>query len=157
MSAPDLVVQRIGLADPLAAPLLAGLTHEYRVRYGAGADREMSAYDGSEFDPPDGGFLVLTSAGTTVAGGGFRRHGPDSAELKRVWTSPAHRRTGLARRLLAELEAEAAGRGYRSLFLVTGPRQPEAHRLYVATGYDQLPDELTPEGQVLSRFAKTLG
>lgn len=45
------------------------------------------------------------------------------------------RRRGLARRVLAELERLAAARGYRSVYLTTGPRQPEAKHLYLNSGY----------------------
>jgi hypothetical protein len=37
--------------------------------------------------------------------------------------------------VLAELERLAAERGYRSVYLTTGPRQPEAKHLYLNTGY----------------------
>ena len=37
--------------------------------------------------------------------------------------------------MLEELERLAAGRGYRSVYLTTGPRQPEARHLYLNTGY----------------------
>jgi hypothetical protein len=42
--------------------------------------------------------------------------------------------------VLAELEAEALRRGYTKLYLTTGPRQPEARNLYLATGYTALFD-----------------
>ena len=71
-----------------------------------------------------------------MADGAFRRHGPQTAEFKRIWTHSAHRRRGLARFVLAELEALAARRGYRKVYLTTGPRQPEAKHLYLNTGYE---------------------
>ncbi|WP_159796239.1 GNAT family N-acetyltransferase [Puerhibacterium puerhi] len=61
-----------------------------------------------------------------------------TAELKRIWTHSAHRRRGLARIVLTELEQRARERGYRRVYLTTGPRQPEAVRLYLATGYTPL-------------------
>ncbi|MBI0383949.1 GNAT family N-acetyltransferase, partial [Streptomyces albiflaviniger] len=39
-----------------------------------------------------------------------------------------------------ELERSAAERGYRRIHLTTGPRQPEARGLYLATGYTPLFD-----------------
>jgi ribosomal protein S18 acetylase RimI-like enzyme len=63
-----------------------------------------------------------------------------TAELKRIWTHSAHRRRGLARQVLAELERRAAERGYERVYLTTGPRQPEAVGLYVAAGYTPLYD-----------------
>ena len=69
-------------------------------------------------------------------GGAFRRYDADTAEFKRIWTHSAHRRRGLARLVLAELEALAARRGYRRVYLTTGPRQPEARHLYLTSGYE---------------------
>ena len=40
--------------------------------------------------------------------------------------------------MLAGLEAEAAARGWTTLRLETGPRQPEAVRLYTAAGYHRI-------------------
>jgi GNAT superfamily N-acetyltransferase len=59
-----------------------------------------------------------------------------SSAVKRIWTHSAHRRRGLARFVLRELEALAARRGYRAVYLTTGPRQPEAKHLYLNTGYE---------------------
>ena len=38
------------------------------------------------------------------------------------------------------LEREASARGYRRICLTTGPRRPEARRLYLATGHPPLFD-----------------
>lgn len=63
-----------------------------------------------------------------------------TAELKRIWTHSAHRRRGLARQVLVELEDRAAERGYARIYLTTGPRQPEAAGLYLSAGYTPLFD-----------------
>jgi polar amino acid transport system permease protein len=144
-----LSVRRATLDDPLVAPMLAELNEDYRTRYGPGVAREMNRYPAAEFAPPGGALLLLVEAGVAVAGGAFRRYDDDTtAELKRVWTHSAHRRRGLGRRILAELEAEARHRGYRRLFLHTGPRQPEAVALYLAAGYAPLYDLTLPAEQV---------
>lgn len=131
---PEPVVRRLPMTHPAAEPLLRALTEEYEARYGGGT-REMAAYDLADFEPPTGCFLVLTVADRTVAGGAFRRLDSSTAEIKRMWTDPAYRRRGLARRVLSLLEAEAAARGYRRLRLETGRAQPEAIALYAATGW----------------------
>jgi GNAT superfamily N-acetyltransferase len=127
-------VRLVAMSDPAAAPLLAGLRLEYTSRYGA--NDELSRYPESEFAAPHGAFLVVVSGGETVAGGAFRRYDATTAEIKRVWTHPRHRRAGLGRLVVAELEREARDRGYRRVYLTTGPRQPEAVRLYLAGGYE---------------------
>ena len=128
--------------DPLAAPLVAELSREYDERYGLNdgipSSIELSRYSARRFQPIDGGtFLLLVENGSAVAGGAFMRDDDAGAvEIKRVWTHSAHRRRGLARQVMAELEAEAARRGIRSVVLTTGARQPEAVALYLALGYE---------------------
>jgi GNAT superfamily N-acetyltransferase len=148
VSAPALEVVTVHPDDPLAAPLFADLAAEYDSRYGdlfGGAHVELTRYPAAEFLPPDGEMLLLLADGTPVAGGAFRRHSDDgTAEVKRMWTAATHRRQGLARRVLAELEARAAARGYTRMFLTTGARQPEAKALYLAAGWTPLFDPAVP-------------
>ena len=83
--------------------------------------------------------MLLLRNGEAIAGGAFMRHAdPGTVEFKRIWASSRHRRQGLARRVLAELEAQAARLGYTRVFLGTGPRQPEAIALYQTNGYTLL-------------------
>ncbi|GAA2226198.1 hypothetical protein GCM10010413_21580 [Promicromonospora sukumoe] len=159
-------VRDVHLSDPLVEPLLAGLSAEYRARYHDLLDEEqhraeMARYAAEEFAPPVGGLVLLLADGEPVAGGAFRRRlepelgeaarlaradardadgvpAVPTAELKRIWTHDAHRRQGLARRVLTELEARARDLGYPRLYLTTGPRQPEAAGLYRSAGYTPL-------------------
>jgi GNAT superfamily N-acetyltransferase len=132
--------------DPLARPLVEELSREYDERYGLNdgipSSAELSRYPAERFTAAQGGtFLLLLDAdGRPIAGGAFMRDDADTIEVKRVWTDSAHRRHGLARRVMAELEAEAARRGIRSVVLTTGARQPEAVALYLALGYTPLFD-----------------
>ncbi|SFL86657.1 GNAT family N-acetyltransferase [Geodermatophilus ruber] len=147
-AAPGLAVVRAHPHDALAAPLFAELTAEYDSRYGdlfGGAAEELTRYPAAEFLPPDGELLLLVEDGVPVAGGAYRRHDdPGTAEVKRMWTATAHRRRGLARQVLAELEARATARGYTRMYLTTGPRQPEAKSLYLAAGWTPLFDPAVP-------------
>ncbi|MFF4653291.1 GNAT family N-acetyltransferase [Streptomyces sp. NPDC001380] len=159
-----MTVAAVDADDPRVRPLVDELTREYTSRYGPGAEQEMSRYPAEEFAPPHGALLLLLASGRPVAGGAFRRHeDPGTAEFKRIWTHSAHRRRGLARRVVAALEREAADRGYRRVLLTTGPRQPEARGLYLATGYTPLFDLAAdhetigplPFEKLLSRAAAT--
>ncbi|WP_188543958.1 GNAT family N-acetyltransferase [Rhodococcoides trifolii] len=161
MTAPQLTVARVDQSDPLALPLLAELAVEYSTRYGGTADQlfeELAAYPAEEFATPHGGLIVILQDGESVAGGAFRRYDAQTAELKRIWTSARHRRRGLARRVLVELEAAIADRGYTRIYLTTGWRQPEAVGLYLAAGYTPLFDPTTePTEGVPRAFEKTTG
>ncbi|GAA2802547.1 GNAT family N-acetyltransferase [Crossiella cryophila] len=128
----------VAVRDPRAEPLLSQLDADYRARYGE--IDEMTRFPDSEFSPPFGAFVLLIEGGQAVAGGAFRRYDSRTAELKRIWTHTGHRRRGLARAVVAELEREAGRRGYRRIYLTTGPRQPEARALYLRTGYRPLFD-----------------
>jgi len=159
--------------DDAVAPLLAGLLDEYTSRYGPGAAAEFEQHPNTLYTEERGGALVLLVEGEqTVAGGALRAfdyklaaHGvldpefPDrpTAEFKRIWTHTEHRRRGLGRRVLAELEHRAAQLGYHQVFLTTGPRQPEAVGLYLAAGYTELPDlGAAARGVTIHPFVKVL-
>lgn len=156
---PGLTTIRVPLSDPRVEPLLRELGDEYSARYGRDAHTELARYPDEEFTPAHGGvFLLLLEHGEPVAGGAFRRYDRTTAELKRMWTHSAHRRRGLARRVVAELEREAGERGYRRIHLTTGPRQPEARGLYLAAGYTPLFDtQADPETIGPLPFEKHLG
>ncbi|MFM6851616.1 MAG: NADPH-dependent FMN reductase [Terrabacter sp.] len=132
----DDVVLRVSPGDDAAAPLLEDLLVEYGTRYGLSTpNTQLTEVPVTDFEAPDGAFLVILRAGQTIAGGAIRRYDDETAEVKRVWTHAQYRRQGLARRVLLELERAAAGLGYRRIHLTTGPRQPEARALYLAAGY----------------------
>ncbi|WP_214416866.1 GNAT family N-acetyltransferase [Sphaerisporangium fuscum] len=138
MTVESIEVRHVEVRDPAAEPLLADLHVEYHARYGP--NQELNRYPDEEFTAPGGTFLVLVEDGHTVAGGAFRRYDDTTAELKRIWTHRDHRRRGLGLLVVRELEKEAARRGYRRVYLTTGPRQPEAAGLYLAAGYRPLFD-----------------
>ncbi|UYP18318.1 GNAT family N-acetyltransferase [Rhodococcus sp. Z13] len=146
-----LEVRAVRQDDPLAAPLLEELAVEYSTRYERPFEEQyesLTTYPEDRFAPPDGALLVLVEDGTPVAGGAFQRYDADTAELKRIWTSRHHRRRGLGRIVLEELEAEAAQRGYTRIYLTTGWRQPEAVALYLAAGYTALFDPRKPAEEI---------
>jgi GNAT superfamily N-acetyltransferase len=150
----------VGQDDPLAEPLLAELAIEYATRYGstqAAVAKWLRDYPADEFAPPHGGLLIGLLDDLPVTGGAFRRFDDTTAELKRIWTDSRYRRQGHAKALLKELEAEIVARGYRSVYLTTGDRQPEAEALYLSTGYVRLHEPLPAEGEVYPlAFQKTL-
>lgn len=142
-----LEIRAVQQDDPLAGPLLEELAVEYSTRYERPFEEQydsLTSYPEDRFAYPDGALLVLIENGGPVAGGAFQRYDADTAELKRIWTSKHHRRRGLGRLVVAELEAEARRRGYTRIYLTTGWRQPEAVALYLAAGYTALFDPRQP-------------
>jgi ribosomal protein S18 acetylase RimI-like enzyme len=132
------VLRTTSLHDPAVSPLLAGLDEEYRRVYGAILEGEIEAHEAAEFEPPAGTFLIARVGEETVAGGGLRRWSDGIAEIKRMWTAPAHRGRGYARRVLAALEEAAGALGYRAVRLETGSFQTAALALYRSAGYRRI-------------------
>ncbi|MGI5824775.1 MAG: GNAT family N-acetyltransferase [Bacillota bacterium] len=65
----------------------------------------------------------------------FKRLTTDTAELKRVFVLPTHRKQGIAFLLVKECEAQAKQQGYKFMVLETGKEMPEAISLYQKAGY----------------------
>lgn len=151
----------VSVHDQRARPLLDELAFEYRSRYAdvLGEDEvrlEMERYAADSFAAPFGAFVLLLRDGVAIAGGAFMPHSDDdTAEFKRIWASRNHRRQGLARRVLVELEAQAARQGYKRVYLGTGPRQHEAIALYRSSGYTLLSahdfGENSPPGYIFEK------
>ncbi len=92
-----------------------------------------------ELTPPRGGLLVAYLHGEPVGCGAVKHHEGEPTEVKRMWVSPAARGLGLGRRLLAELEAQAAASGARMTRLETNRALVEAIALYRSAGYREVP------------------
>ncbi len=71
--------------------------------------------------------------------GGLRLPAGEPAEIKRLWVSASVRGLGVGRRLLGELEQNAAAAGATSIRLDTNRTLTEAMRLYRAEGYQEIP------------------
>ena len=88
---------------------------------------------------PAGLLLLARVGGEAVGVGAVKFHGSEPAELKRMWVSPDVRGLGIARRLLAELEARAREHGATAARLETNGSLTEAIRLYRSAGYAEVP------------------
>ncbi|AZP19920.1 GNAT family N-acetyltransferase [Streptomyces aquilus] len=114
--------------------------------YAADIDaRFPEGFDKSDLVGPEevsgtaGAFFVAYEEGRPVGCGALRRLEPGVGELRHVWVHRDARRLGLARRLLAALEAEAAARGLTLLRLDTHATLTEAQAMYRACGYTEIP------------------
>lgn len=130
------VIEPRSYDDPDVARMVAEVQAEYVQRYGG---PDAAPVEPAQFAPPTGVFLVGLLDGVPVATGAWRRLPDGRAEIKRMYVSAAARRTGLARRMLAELERTAAQAGIQDVVLNTGPSQPEAVALYRSSGYEPVP------------------
>lgn len=82
-------------------------------------------------------FAVARDASGQAIGCGAIVLGPEFGELKRMYVAPRGRGQGVARKLVALLEARAVDSGCKLLKLETGPYQPEALALYGSVGYER--------------------
>ncbi|NRF68236.1 GNAT family N-acetyltransferase [Aquincola sp. S2] len=80
--------------------------------------------------------VVRDDTGRAVGCGGIALE-RDYGELKRMFVDPQQRGKGLAKALLAFLEAEAMQRGCRLFTLETGYLQDDALGLYARAGYER--------------------
>jgi putative acetyltransferase len=83
-------------------------------------------------------FFVTRFDGAAAGCGAVKFFAEGYGEIKRMYVRPAFRGRGLGRRMLAHLEAFAAGRGVERLRLETGIRQAEAIGLYERAGYRRI-------------------
>lgn len=133
--------------DPAGAALRAAQRAELDARYGC-EDHEPGA-------PPSAAdidlFLVAVDPdGDALGCGALRRLDPASAEVKRMYVTPAARGSGVATALLRALEAAAVHRGWTTVRLETGTAQPEAVRFYEREGYRSIPLFGAYQGSTLS-------
>jgi GrpB-like predicted nucleotidyltransferase (UPF0157 family)/GNAT superfamily N-acetyltransferase len=103
-------------------------------------EAEIAAGPPRDLMPPAGTLLLVRVDGEPAGLGGVRHLDTDVAEVKSMYLSPAHRGKGLARALLAELEAIAREHGCRASRLDTSDYLTDAVKLYRAAGYREVPD-----------------
>ncbi len=141
--AADVRFRRLPADHADAVLLTAGAQAELAARYGSPDDTPLEA---GVFDPPSGAFFVGYVDGRPLVCGAWRRRTDVeafgtrvTAEVKRMYVDPAARGRGLARAMLAHLEATARADGAEAIVLETGLPQPEAIGLYESAGYTPIP------------------
>ena len=75
-----------------------------------------------------------------VGCGAIKEYSQDSMEVKRMYVLTNRRGQGIATTILRELEKWAIDLNYKTCFLETGKRQPEAIELYKKNGYRIIPN-----------------
>ena len=81
-------------------------------------------------------FAVARNDAGVAIGCGALVLGDEAGELKRMFVLPSHRGHGVAAKVLAKLEYEAAKRDCPLIQLETGPSQPEALAFYKKHGFE---------------------
>ncbi|WP_045748133.1 GNAT family N-acetyltransferase [Actinoplanes rectilineatus] len=130
-------IESADFTSPAVQALVAENMRDLSARYGGTGDDTPIA--GADFVLPQGEFLVAVEDGRLIGSAAWRRHHSD-AELKRMFTRPAARGRGVARRLLTAVEESARAAGCKRVILETGDKQPEAIALYVSAGYERIDD-----------------
>ncbi len=85
-----------------------------------------------------GTFLIARHSGDAVGCGAIRLLDPTTAEVKRMFSAPRVRGSGVGRAILMALEAAARPLGAERLVLETGVHQHAAIRLYRRAGFTQI-------------------
>lgn len=105
----------------------------------AAEDELFTRYPGTTRSPldPHARFVVAYVLGRPVGCGAIVASSPGVGEIRRMYVLPAHRRAGVARRILAALERRATVLGWDSIILETGVNQPEAIALFDSSAYER--------------------
>jgi GNAT superfamily N-acetyltransferase len=135
----ELDIREVDPGDATAQRCLRAYEAELDERFDTGFDVGSALpLPGDELRAPVGCFLVAYRDGEAVGCGGLKLHGAEPAEIKRVWVDPRARGQGVARRLLASLEARAREAGAAAVCLDTNRTLTEAIAMYRASGYREV-------------------
>jgi DNA-binding MarR family transcriptional regulator/GNAT superfamily N-acetyltransferase len=136
LTAGEIDIRRVDPAGADARRCIAAYVAELNRRSDRGYDpaRGVSA-EPREMTPPAGLFLVAYRHGDAVGCGGVKHHPGAPSEIKRMWVAENARGLGIARRLLAELEADAIRSGATAATIETSATLVEAIALYRSVGY----------------------
>ncbi|MFY1668444.1 GNAT family N-acetyltransferase [Plantactinospora sp. WMMB334] len=131
-------VETVAAGSADARSCLDAYAAELSTRFPEGYDRR-ALVDPAEVGGDGGAFCVAYEQERPIGCGGIRTLAPGVAELCHLWVHADARGLGLGRRLLGELERQAAGRGLHTVRLGTHRSLPEAAALYRSAGYREIP------------------
>jgi GNAT superfamily N-acetyltransferase len=122
------LIQNREITHPDVTMLVRSAEDELVVRY---PEQVQSAVN------PRARFVVAYALGRPVGCGALILADDGVAEIKRMYVLPAHRRTGVARRIQQALERKAIAAEVGELILASGTRQAEALPFYESLGYER--------------------
>ena len=129
----DVKIERVTAPTAEVIALLDGLNAALAGPY---SEEQRHALPVDRLFQPNILFFIARVDGEAVACGGIGFY-DGFAELKRMYSKPSIRGRGVARKLLARLEAEAIDSGQTLLRIETGMYQDEAMRFYERAGYNR--------------------
>ncbi|MGI9437707.1 MAG: GNAT family N-acetyltransferase [Geminicoccaceae bacterium] len=129
----SVVIEQISPFHPKARALLASAREASDGLYPPTSQHGLDSTEAAE-----GVMLVAWLDHEPVGCGVIRPLEDGIGEIKRMYVSPSCRRQGVARKILAALEALAPKLGFQNIRLETGTLQPEAIALYKRAGYARI-------------------
>ena len=120
--------------DPASADARWCLGHYYAeldVRFEEGFDTRVWPADPTRF-------VVARLGGQPAGCGALKTLDTDVGEVARMWVDRPHRGLGLAKRILAALEEQAAELGFSTVRLDTNRALDEAKAMYRGAGYVEI-------------------
>jgi GNAT superfamily N-acetyltransferase len=130
----SLVVIRRPLDHPDVPPMIEQLNHELVTSEPDGGICFITL-DPDEVDRDNGAFFVAYLDGVPRACGAYRRIGPTTAEVKRMWADPTVRGARLGAAMLHTIETTAIESDLTELKLETGEHLTAAVGLYEKFGF----------------------
>jgi putative acetyltransferase len=125
--------------DDLSRPEIHALLREHlQGMLELSPPESVHALDLEELRRPEITFWSAWEGPQLLGCGALKAMSAEEGEVKSMRTAAAHRRTGVARTLLARIIEEARGRSYRRLWLETGSAAAfePARNLYLAFGFE---------------------
>jgi ribosomal protein S18 acetylase RimI-like enzyme len=127
---------------PEHVPVVRRLFEEYAGSLGVDLgfqdfERELAELPG-EYLPPAGRLLLALSEDEAAGCVALRPFEPDVCEMKRLYVRPAHRGSGLGRRLAEAIVEAGRDAGYARMRLDTLPTMTAARDLYRSLGFAEI-------------------
>ena len=92
------------------------------------------------------GLCVVYEDGEPVGCGAWKQIDETTAEIKRIYVLPQHRRKGVASMIVKGMEADALKAGFRHYILETARTTMDSANLYFSLGYKEIDYYGSPAG-----------